>query len=255
MSVWSFSLRAACLACLLTASAWASAQADEVGGWEFQVTPYAWMSGLNGEVGSIPGLPPVDVDMSFGDILDDLEFAGMVFASARKGPWVVLLDATYARTSTTEGLGGVIFDSVRIKSETATLAAAVGRRVIATPGASLDAYAGARAWWLDNKFELRTVAGGQSNRTEDASWVDPLIGVAARFDPAQDWTVFGALEVGGFGVGADFEWSVLTGATYRFNDTVGMTLGWRHLDVDYDEDGVVYDVSQSGPVLGATFRF
>ncbi|WP_156953419.1 hypothetical protein [Afifella pfennigii] len=56
--------------------------------WEFQVTPYAWLSGLSGDVGTIPGLPAGSVDLSFGDILDDLDFAGMLLASARNGPWV-----------------------------------------------------------------------------------------------------------------------------------------------------------------------
>jgi hypothetical protein len=231
------------------------AAAQSAPGWEFQVTPYAWMSGLGGEIGTIPGAPPAEVDLSFGDILEDLDFAGMLMASARNGPWVVYLDTTYARTTSTEGLGGVVFDRVTIESETTTLAIAVGRTVAETEQGSVDAYLGARAWWLENTFELRGVGGGSSQRTEKANWVDPLIGMAGRAQVADRWTLFGALEVGGFGVGAQSEWSVLAGATYQFTETFGASFGWRHMEVDYDKDGVLFDVRQSGPVLGATFRF
>lgn len=231
------------------------AEAQSVQGWEFQITPYAWMSGLSGDVGTIPGLPAGSVDLSFGDILEDLDFAGMLMGSARHGPWVIYLDTTYVRTSSTESLGGILFDRVEVESETTTLALAAGRTIAETPQGSIDAYLGARAWWLENTFELRGVGGGKRGRTEEANWVDPLIGVAGRYRASDRWTLFGALEAGGFGVGADSEWSLLAGATYNFTEGFGVSFGWRHLEVDYDEDGVVFDVRQSGPVLGATFSF
>jgi hypothetical protein len=231
------------------------AAAQSASDWDFQVTPYAWMAGLSGEIGTIPGAPPVEVDLSFGDILDDLDIAGMLFASARNGPWVVYLDTSYSLTSSTESLGGVVFDSVKVTSRTTTLALAVGRTIAETPRGSADAYVGARAWWLENTFDLRTVGGGSADRTEKANWVDPLIGVAGRYQASDRWSLFAAIEVGGFGVGADSEWSVLAGATYKVTDAFGITAGWRHLEVDYDGDDALFDVSQSGPVLGATFRF
>jgi hypothetical protein len=230
-------------------------QAQSAGDWEFRVTPYAWLSGLSGDVGTIPGLPSGSVDLSFGDILDDLEFAGMLMASARNGPWVFYLDTTYARTTSTEALGGVVFDGVTIRSETTTFALAVGRTLTETSQGHIDAYLGARAWWLENRFDLSAVGGGSTSRTEKANWVNPLIGLAGRHQISDRWTLFGTLEVGGFGVGADSEWSVMAGATWQVNDLFGVSFGWRHMEVDYDEGGVVFDVAQSGPVFGATFRF
>jgi hypothetical protein len=232
-----------------------SAQAQETTDWEVQITPYAWMSGLSGDLGTIPGLPASSVDLSFGDVLEDLDVAGMLMASARNGPWVILLDTTFVRTSSSEKLGGVVFDRVEIESETTNLALAVGRTIAQTPQSSVDAYLGARAWWLTNTFDLRGVGGGKSSRTERANWIDPLVGIAGRYSASDRWDLFGNAEVGGFGVGADLEWSVMAGATYSVTETFGVSVGWRYLAVDYDKDGIVYDVSQSGPVLGATFRF
>lgn len=234
-------------------STMASAQLAD--NWEFQVTPYAWLSGLSGEVGTIPGLPSGSVDLSFGDILDDLDFAGMLMASARNGPWVVYLDTTYVRTTSNEALGGVIFDNVKINSETTTFALAFGRTLTETSQGHLDAYFGARGWWLENKFDLTATGGGMSSRTEKADWISPLIGLTGRYQVADRWAVFGAVEAGGFGIGADSEWSVLAGATWQVNDRFGMSFGWRHLDVDYNKAGVVFNAAQSGPVFGANFRF
>jgi len=232
-----------------------AAQAQSAGDWGVRVTPYAWLSGLSGDLGTIPGLPPGSVDLSFGDILDDLEIAGMLAASARNGPWVIYLDTTYVRTKSTQLLGGIVFDDLKVRSETATLALAVGRTLTETAAGHLDAYLGARGWWLENRFDLRATDGGMSSRTEKADWISPLIGIAGSYRVADRWTRFGSVEAGGFGVGADSEWSVLAGATWQVNDLFGVSFGWRHMEVDYDEGGVVFDVAQLGPVFGATFKF
>ena len=47
-----------------------SALADD--DWEFGLLPYLWFAGLDGQVSSVPGEPPADVDASFSDILDYL---------------------------------------------------------------------------------------------------------------------------------------------------------------------------------------
>jgi hypothetical protein len=228
--------------------------------WEFQITPYAWLSGIDGNLGTVPvpDIPPERVSLSFGDILDDLDYAGMLYASARRGPWVVLLDATTAKTTSDEPGGGVVVEKVTIESTTSNLALAVGRTVASAPDYRVDVYAGGRAWWLKNEFTVRTVPGTEPGPIEadsDANWIDPIIGVAANRKVAERWELFGSAEIGGFGVGAENEWSLLVGANYVVNDLFAVTGGWRVLSVDYDDDGIVYDVDQSGPLIGATFRF
>ena len=228
--------------------------------WEFQITPYAWLAGIDGNLGTVPvaGIPPQKVSLSFGDIWDDLDYAGMLYASARRGPWVILFDATTAKTTSDEPGGGVVVDKVRIESTTSNLALAVGRTVASAPAYRVDVYAGGRAWWLKNDFKVRTVPGtvpGPITADNDANWIDPIIGVAGNYKLAERWELFGAAEVGGFGVGANNEWSLLGGANYIVNDRFAVTGGWRILSVDYDDDDIVYDVTQSGPLIGATFRF
>ena len=230
----------------------AAAQSD----WEFQITPYVWMSGLDGKVGTIPGLPAASVDLSFGDILDNLDFAGMVFATARHDPWVLHLDANYVKTTTSKAVGGILIDNVKLTSQTTTLSMGVGYALATSDKGSFEAYLGARAWWLDNQFTLTTArAGNTFNRTETESWVDPLIGVSGYFDLSEKWRLFGLAEIGGFGAGAQIEWGAFAGVTYAINKNVGLNLAWRHQYVDYDSNGIVFNATQSGPAIGVTFGF
>ena len=236
----------------------AGAELQAQSAWEFSVTPYGWLAGLDGDLGTIPGFPSQEVSLSFGDILDDLDYGVFLFSSARNGPWVFFLDGSAVQTTSTERIGGPVVDSVEIQSRTSNLAFAAGRTIATSDIHNIDAYAGVRAWWLDNEFKVQTQPGtglGTVRRSSDASWVDPLIGIAGQYVASDRWMLFGNAEIGGFGLGADLEWSLTAGATYSVNDRFGLTFGWRYLAVDYDDDGIVFDVNQSGPLIGATFRF
>jgi hypothetical protein len=51
--------------------------------WQFQVTPYLFGAALSGTTGI--GNVTADVDLSFGDILDNLDSGFMAMLEARKG--------------------------------------------------------------------------------------------------------------------------------------------------------------------------
>ena len=223
--------------------------------WTFQITPYAWMTGLSGTIGAGSDAVPVDVDLSFRDILDDLDAGAMLFASARNGPWVVQLDATFTRLSSNEDLRGALLSEAAIESRARTLSLAVGRSVLANDEATVDAYAGVRAWWLDNDIRIRAVDGRERRSEQSETWIDPIVGVSGVWRPNENWTVFAGVEAGGFGLAADREVSAFAGVSYAFGDHFAATAGWRHLAVDYRTDDLLFDVTQSGPILGATFRF
>ena len=61
--------------------------------------------------------------------------------------------------------------------------------------------------------------------------------------------------VGGFGAASDLTWDVYGGVGYEWNGWLSSIIGYRHLEVDYDHEGFLYDVSQSGPIIGAVLRF
>ncbi len=85
-------LRAASFAVFILSASTASA-AD----WEHRLTPYLWMSGMEGSqtIGTPAGPLTADLDLSFSDILENLEAGAMLGYRGQTGRWVVMGDAIY----------------------------------------------------------------------------------------------------------------------------------------------------------------
>jgi len=242
----------------------AQAAASSGGGWTFEFTPYLWGAGMSGEVGA-GALPTMNVDMSFSDILDNLDAGLMGAFEARNGRWGLLFDAIYMKlahsaTASRTGpgpIGSTTTASAELEMTQTVYAAAVAYRAIEgrTP---LDVIGGARYAKLtvdaqiDGSFYAQT---GTVAASAEKSWVDPYIGVRVQHPIAERWTLVGYADVGGFGVGSDFTWQALAGVNYEFSKSIAGKFGYRYLYVDYDKDGFRYDMGNSGLYLGAGIRF
>ena len=86
-------------------------------GWTFSVAPYFWAAGISGDVGSF-GLPPIDVDASFSDIFDHLDFGAMAIGEARNDRFSIFADVMYSKLGGDGETPGPLFDSVDVTSET-----------------------------------------------------------------------------------------------------------------------------------------
>jgi hypothetical protein len=198
--------------------------------WESALAVYAWMPGLTGSVG-VAGLPPVNVDLSFSELLENLDMAFMAVGEIRKGRFGVFGDLVYTRT-TSVGSG--------------------------PQRSSVDLMAGARIWNTSADLEVTTVqldpplgfsVGGER------TWVDPMVGVKGRLQGASPWYLTGWAMAGGFGVSSKQNWDLFGGAGYEVSDRFSLVGGYRALGVDYRDDGFIFDVVMQGPVIGGVFRF
>ena len=89
-------LTAATLCLFVSVSFWSgTVSAQESDGWKFRITPYLWMLGLDGTTAVLGN--DVEVDMSFGDILDELNIALSVNMELSKGQFFVVFDPMYAQ--------------------------------------------------------------------------------------------------------------------------------------------------------------
>ncbi|MBE0489527.1 MAG: hypothetical protein IBX53_10645 [Halomonas sp.] len=219
-------------------------------GWRFQLTPYAWMAGLSGDVRPLAGAPTVSTSRSFGEVLDDLEGAFFLTGSARHDRWVLLGDLTWASLSQESALAPGIVAEGRLRQR--SLTALAGYQVVSEPDHRLDLLAGARAWRIEAEVGV-PVLGLAARETE--RWVDPILAARLRSAWTPAWSTLLHADIGGFGVGADSTWQLVATANYQVNDTFTLSAGYRHLAVDRDESGTRIDVSMSGPLLGATWRF
>jgi len=237
------------------------AQAAE---WQFEFTPYIWASAMKG--GTQAGqLPRVDVDMSFGDIVNILDAGLMGAFEARKGRWGVLLDAIYMKVSdggtasrTGPGpVGATATAHADVEFKQTTLAAAAAYRL--SEGRSpVDLVGGFRYLKVDVGARIDATLFGRAGaeaRSAEKSWADPYVGLRVQHPLSERWTLMGYADVGGFGVESDFTWQAAVGASYEFSKTVSGKIGFRQIAVDYDKGGFIFDMKYQGFYVGAGFRF
>lgn len=222
-------------------------------GWTFAFVPYFWAAGLSGDVAQF-GLPEVQVDASFSDILDHLDFGAMAMGEARYGPYSIFGDVIYSKISGQSGTPrGILATGVELSSETFAGLLGAGYSVYEDNAARLDIVGGGRVWSV--KSELSFSGGFLDGRsaTDEATWVDGMAGFKGTYSitPEIYLTGWGLIGAGG----ADLDWDVAAAIGYNFNDTVSALAGYRALGVDYSNDGFVFDVVQQGPMLGLKVKF
>jgi opacity protein-like surface antigen len=222
----------------------------------FSGTFYLWGTSLSGKTSTLPPLPAVNIDASFGDILQELDGGIMGKAEMRLGRWSVLGDVMFTQVSPGGTLKGPATSKVDVRSRSLTLQGNVLYRLFETETLSLDAGAGARFWYLDNRLDIGP--GGRPTRTivtEDENWIDPLLAARISAGLGGPWGVTAVGDIGGFGVGSDLTWQAIGTLDYAVNDRLELRAGYRALSVDYEDGKFLYDVLMQGPILGATYRF
>lgn len=220
------------------------------------IAPYVWAAGLEGDIAALPGAPAVEVDVGFKDILKHLDLAGMVFSELRYQRFAGYTDLIYTSVSgDQETPFGVLFDDAELDSTIFIGTFGGAYRAIESEHATLDLLGGLRVWSVDTDLKLTGGILPKQHIEHNENWVDPVIGLHGRYQFDNGIFVLSLSQVGGFGVGSHLTWDTFGGVGYQFNDSVSAIAGYRHLEVDYENDGFVFDVEMSGPVIGATIRF
>jgi hypothetical protein len=222
------------------------AGAADKGSWEFRVTPLVWAPSLYADA-NIGRNPPTSTETSLLDVLD---LAFMSTFEARKGRWGVIGEFNFLALSQKSSFAGG-FLGAKTKVSGFMLGAAGAYRFYEDPVANADVFAGARFWSLDTEIKFRRI--GTVERS--ANLVDPIIGIRGQYAITENWFVGGLAEIGGFGVGSDFQWEVIGRAGYRLNDNFAIAAGWRHLNIDLDDNGLILDATLTGPFVAVDVTF
>ncbi|MBD9624902.1 hypothetical protein IB279_18385 [Ensifer sp. ENS06] len=217
-------------------------------GWSFSAAPYFWMAGLSGETSQF-GLPTVEMDADFNDILGNLDFAFMAAGEARNGRFSVIGDIIYTKLGADgDTPDGILATSVDVNSETFSGLLGAGYAVIDTPQGHLDVVGGIRVWSVDTTIRFNGGILGGIERSDGATWFDGIVGLRGKYSLTREVYLTGWGVVGGGG--ADIDWDVALGIGYEFNDRVSAIADYRALGVDYRDDGFLFDAVQQGPILG-----
>jgi len=228
---------------------WAQAPAD---GWHVTIAPYFMGAAMNGTT-AVAG-QELEVDMSFSDILDSLQFGAMGLVVARKGNWGVGGDAIWMAL----GANGTAPGPLAITGSADMNQGAFAFYGLRRLGPAADVFFGGRVNTL--QANLRFNGPGQRSADGSKTWFDPIVGLQLRTpDTGKRWHAQVYSEIGGFGVGSDLTWQVFPTIGVNLTKRSSVEFGYRWLDIDYStgENATLfqYNVLTQGPVMGFGFRF
>jgi len=251
--------------------------------WTFAVRPYLWAPGINGTLKyDIPPTGDGAASVDFASyILENLKFALMLTAEARKGDWSVLTDVVYLDVESGDSkvtsvgfagpggrveisAGGDLGTKVTLRGVLWELAG--GYTVARGGNSSLDLLAGFRYlgieattdWQLSGSITDNVSGGGGTfARSGSASarvdlW-DGIVGIRGTVGLGESkWSIPYYLDVG-TGTSA-LTWQGVAGIGYRYQ-WGDLQLMYRYTYYDMKGDKLLQNVSLGGPALGVNFRF
>ncbi|MBY6083394.1 outer membrane protein [Ruegeria arenilitoris] len=220
--------------------------------WSYSATIYLFTPETEVSLDTPAGT--LDGTLSFSDALENLDLAFMGTFTASNGRWSFLADYNYTNLSFSNETPGPASSGLDTSFKTQFLSGYVGYRVLETPTASVDLAGGFRWFSTETKFNLLPGTAPGNQTSVDSSWTDPVIGVRARVAFSDKWSGTGFLDYGGFRSDSE-TWQVLLTADYAINDRWLLRGGYRYISFDHDINGNDFSFHQSGPVIGATYRF
>ncbi len=241
-----------CLGYLATVPMLAHAQeTDTDDRWRFKAAIYLWGAGIESTTrrGN-------EIDVSIGDIMDNLDMAFMGAFEARKSKWslavdVIYLDVSADKAGTIRSIGIPANANVDLTAWVLSIQGA--RNVLDVERATVEILAGARYLDVDSKLTSTLGASGPTlTATQSDSVWDGVIGIKGNVNITRKWYLPYYLDVG---TGqSDLTWQGAGGVGYSFN-WGNVILVYRHMHWDFKSDSLLKDISFSGPALGVVFKF
>ena len=218
-------------------------QAASADKWQYEITPYLWTAGMDGDIGP-PGRT-TSVDVSFSDYIEFIDAALAFVFEARSDKWSYGVDLMWVKLQEDLDLPATTIDA---EVEQLLFEGWVGYRPDAWR--DLRVVGGVRYTDVDSTFDF---VGLPPNLNVSDSFVDPFIGLEWRPKRGK-WEFQVQGDIGG-GVNADFTWGALVGASYQFSRHWSVKGAYRILDVDFENDELVYDMFMEGLMLGVGYKF
>jgi hypothetical protein len=263
----------AALLCVATLLMPAGARAQGADRWQYAASLNLWFPSLSGTA-TFPGSGgSADASIDASKILENLHFAFAGSFEARRGAWGLFTDVVYldlgagksgARSLNLGGLPLPLDVNADVHMDMSGLSWTLGGsyRALTTPDYTFDVVAGARLadltvkldWTLRGNIGSVPVPDHQGSREFGVKNWDAVIGVKGRylFGEGLKWSVPYFFDVGTGD--SDLTTQVLVGIGYSFGwgEVVGT---WRVLDYNLKSSSGLQDLTFSGPVVSAVFRW
>jgi hypothetical protein len=233
---------------LVSFPAW-SQGSDE---WDWKVTPYLWGINMTGDL----AIGPIsqDIDVSFSDILSNMEIGGAIFTEFGKGKHAVHIDYTYLRLRPEPtDLSSPPFPPGSTLSSKLTvniLEPAYNYRWNGPGGPAL--VFGARL----TDLKIRLSPARLPAATSGPDWWDYFVGVKTHNAISAKWEFDFYATVGAGG--SDLPWTLQTVFGRRFENNNRLDLGVRIWGVDYSTGSGIQrtaiDLTYYGFMIGYEFN-
>jgi len=215
--------------------------------WTFTAAPYLLIPWMDGKV-AIRGRDH-EVDVSPGQIFENLQFGAMGYFEARKAKWGTGVDAVYMALGTDLDRPSA---NVDFNQHAYTF---LGLRQL---NEKVDLVFGVRWNVLQGKLDFKEPPlTGKFEETKQ--WVNPIVGVKLKQRLSSRLNFAFEGDIGGFGAGSDFAWNLFPTIGIDVSKSSTLHLGYRVLSEDYDTGSgnqyFKYDVITQAMVIGMSFRF
>jgi hypothetical protein len=227
-----------------------------------------WLPALNGDL-TVRGQTAA-VDVSIGEfvetLFDDLKFTTLGRVEARKSDLVFTFDWLYL--SIEDDNTGPVGGQIDIEFSQLILEFGAGYRLGTWPLGgglrttfSLEVLAGGRYVHLDAGLDIDGAGplGTQLNVDREVGWIEPFIGARLTFALYKTLALAIRGDVGGFGIGSELTWALVSTLQYQVWRNFALMAGYRVLAIDYEQGSgtsrFVYDVISYGPMGGFVLRF
>ena len=221
--------------------------------WEVAFAPYLYMTGLKGTVGARGRV--VEVDASFGNILENLSFGLMGALEAKKGRFIITNDIVWTKMGAERNTAGPLYNSARVDVNLFIFDPEVGYRLYESDGGSFDVLGGIRLWSVENALETTTGTLPGFKVSERKTWVAFVGGFHGVANLTPKFFLSTKFDIGA-GSGTDITTQFYGGAGFRITPKAALIGGYRYLKVNHDDNsGFIFNTQMNGFVLGAKFNF
>ncbi len=221
---------------------------------ELEFTPYVWIPGIHGTIGTGGGDAGLGDRVSV-DFSPEFRIGGaMVNFSWRQDRFTAFGDWTYANVrATSPSPFGALYSEVKGQLIGNVAQLFSGYTVLDGVGTKLDAFIGGRGYAITGRLDLQPgLVTSEAKLSSHSVWFDACAGLRVSTLFARHWLAFARGDVGSGGSNFTGQW--YAGAGYQFS-WGGLLAGWRYLYIDRGEGDLRMKLSLSGPVVGADFRF
>lgn len=213
------------------------AQYDVDNRLKLEITPYIWMTTMNGNLTINGETRPINFTYEDFFKYSNLGLNGHIEIKKRR--WGILFDYNYVDLLKGDTYTELILSDLSFAWRfTKGLEMIVGGR-----------YFKSQTEYRDDPDQIEK---------DEQSWIDPIIGGRMTWEMTKKIVFTARADIGGFGIGSDFEWNLMAGVGYRLSNITFMGV-YRIWYAKYENGSgdklFVYDMTTSGPGLAMVIHF